>query len=295
MGGGKPLSGRIEAELNKVAYKPVAKRPMKIQKPTSISEERAKIKELEAALKASEAQVEENRRSYKESLASLTDKAKVTEEKWEADSTKLRLKTLSLMESEMRVNELKEENAELRKVVLKLPSHESLADARNTIKVLKRLVFTLPHRMKLVRQVRRLRMAGVRRVRRAMRVHKLVHSRLDGSTESVEPETPEPAPSQPSRSCEVRSTRVVFCSICSKGFTLNRRADAHVRAAHGTWDCTFHGCSKKFGSIIGLMDHFSTHSGKNARCCGECGFVFKRSGNSYKSHMGLHREWASSN
>ena len=176
-----------------------------------------------------------------------------------------------------------------------MPSHESLTDARNTIKVLKRLVFTLPHRMKLARQVRRLKMAGIWQVRRAIRVQRLVRSRLAGSTESVEPVSPDPAPSQPSKSSEVRSTRVVFCSICDKGFTLNRRADAHVRAAHSTWNCTFHGCSKRFGSILGLMDHFPTHDGKNARCCGECGFVFKRSGNSYKGHMDLHRGWAHSN
>ena len=116
-------------------------------------------------MKTSEARLEENRCSYKESLASLTAQAEVTEQGWEAESAKLRVKTLALMDSEMRVTKLKEENARLREVALKLPSHESLTDARNTIKVLKRLVFALPHRMKLARQVRRLKMAGIRRVR----------------------------------------------------------------------------------------------------------------------------------
>lgn len=83
--------------------------------------------------------------------------------------------------------------------------------------------------------------------------------------------------------------RPYLCSVCGKGFTLNRNLRRHVMIHTGEKPHKCHLCDKAFIQFHTLQDHLRVHSGERPFICNICGISYKQSVQ-LKLHMKRHSE-----
>lgn len=83
--------------------------------------------------------------------------------------------------------------------------------------------------------------------------------------------------------------RPFLCSVCGKGFSLNRNLRRHMMIHTGERPHKCHLCEKAFIQLNTLQDHLRVHSGEKPFVCSICGVSYKQQAQ-LKLHVKKHAD-----